>query len=423
VKSLFFFISLGITILFPWESSKIFIPSFELNNNFNIHSGLDVLELSDFEILKNKNIGLVINHTSVNKYNTHFLDLIKNKKDIKINKIFTPEHGLEGKLSAGEFVKSGYDFENNIEIISLYGKKKKPNSVDLHNLDLVIYDIQDIGSRYYTYISTMTYMMESCAENNLPFFVLDRPNPLGGDYVRGPILELNYSSFVGIHPIPIVHGMTSGELAIMINELEWINKRLDLTIIPVINWQRNEIYDGPMAGWIPPSPNIPDIETVKLYTGLCLLEGTNISEGRGTYSPFKFIGAPFIKPKEMDNFKNKLNNFGIGYESFSFTPISILGMSNKPKFENDQCNGIKLSISEDREYDALKLSVELIFYLNKLYPNLFKFLESNFIDNLYGSDKLRKMIESQSDINILFDQWILDEEKFKNQREKFLIYK
>ena len=189
----FFLIFLAITNLYSWESSKIFIPPYEQINDFNVYTGLDVLELSDFKILKNKKIGLVINHTSVNRYSSHLLDLLKSKNNINIKKIFTPEHGLKGKFSAGEIVKSSYDFENNIEIISLYGKNKKPKSKDLSDLDLLIYDIQDIGSRYYTYISTMTYMMESCAENNLPFIVLDRPNPLGGEYIRGPILEKEFS--------------------------------------------------------------------------------------------------------------------------------------------------------------------------------------------------------------------------------------
>ncbi len=409
-----------IKICFCWESSKILVPNYSQIIDSNLYNGLDVLELSDFKILENKTIGIVVNHTSKNRYNFNIIDILNEKKNIYLKKIFTPEHGLKGNISAGEFINSEFDYKNDIEIISLYGKNKRPDKEDLVDLDLILYDIQDIGSRYYTYISTMSYMMQSCGESNIPFILLDRANPLGGDYIRGPILDSDFSSFVGLHPIPIVHGMTSGELAIMINELNWINSRVDLTIIPILNWKRKNQNIFASNKWIHPSPNIPDLETAKLYTGLCLLEGTNISEGRGTYTPFKSIGAPFLNLEKVLNSINKIQNRGIDYSQIDFTPISIIGMSKWPKFENKKCHGIKLSINNN--YDALRFTVELLSIIYNTHPNQFKFLNSNFIDKLYGSDKLRKTIINSGDLNILFKDWDLDEKKFTKKRAKFLIY-
>ncbi|MED5475043.1 MAG: DUF1343 domain-containing protein [Candidatus Neomarinimicrobiota bacterium] len=409
------------SVFYSWESTKIYIPSKKLYDDLSVYTGLDVLEISEFNEIKNKNIGLLINQTSVNRQKKNIIDIFYNNDDIKIKKIFTPEHGLNGKFNAGEFVDSDIDKEKNIDIISLYGKNKKPNASDLVDLDLIIYDIQDIGSRFYTYISTMTYMMEACAEQNIKMIILDRPNLLGGNYIKGPLLNVNYSSFVGMHPIPIIHGMTSGELAIMINESKWIAEKVDLTIIPIINWKRNTTIENTNLIWTKPSPNIVDYETVKLYAGLCLLEGTNISEGRGTQDPFKIFGAPFISSEDLLSSGNNLKYFGINLKKIDFIPTSIFEMAKWPKLKDEKCFGLKLEI-EKKDYDVLKFTVNLMVLLNDLYPNKFKFLESNFIDNLYGSDKLRKTIINKENINNLFKDWENDEEYFKKKRAKFLIY-
>ena len=411
----------GFSILFAWESSKVFIPNHNSINDMNIYSGLDILQSSKFNLLKNKSIGLVINHTSVNRYNSHFLELIQNKPNIEILKLFTPEHGLKGKLSAGEFVNSSVNTKSEIEIISLYGKNKKPTHEDLNGIDLMVYDIQDIGSRYYTYISTMTYIMEACAENDIPVIILDRPNPLGGKIIRGPILKENFKSFVGMHPIPIIHGMTSGELGIMINEQNWINSKVDLTVIPTINWQRKDEYNGSLKGWIPPSPNIPNLETAKIYTGFCLLEGTNISEGRGTYEPFKFIGAPWMNNNSLTLNINQLENTGLLLKKTEFNPISINDMAKWPKYKDKNCNGYQIMVNNEN-IDPLTAAIKFIYLINKNYPNNFEFLENNFIDLLYGSDDLRNTILNNENLNKLYSTWIHDEEVFRKQRSKYLIY-
>ena len=424
MKNIFLIFPILISILLSWESSKILIPKHKSISDFNIYTGLDILEQSNFKFVEDQNIGLVINHTSVNRYSVHFLNLIIENENINISKIFTPEHGLKGKLSAGEYVNSGYDAINKIDIISLYGKNKKPKPSDLADLDLIIYDIQDIGARYYTYISTMSYMLEACANYNIPILILDRPNPLGGEIVRGPILEEGFESFVGLHPIPIVHGMTSGELAIMINELKWFesDKNANLTIIPSINWQRKEEYNGPLKSWLSPSPNIPDLETAKLYTGLCLLEGTNLSEGRGTFEPFKKIGAPWIISGDEIKFKmDSIFKLGITLYPQKFTPKPIENMSKWPKYENQLCYGFNLEL-KDEKFDPLKYSVLLINEIKNQYSEDFKFLDSHFIDKLYGSDKLRTIITNDGNIDSLINTWNVDEQEFKKRRAKYLIY-
>lgn len=412
-----------ITFIFSWESSKVYIPSQIKIYDMNIYTGLDILQHSNFALLKNKNIGLVINHTSVNRQNSHILNLIYPINDIKIKKIFTPEHGLKGKLSAGEHVNSGIDKLTGIEFISLYGKNKKPTSNDLNDIELMVFDIQDIGSRYYTYVSTLTYILDACADNNISVLILDRPNPLNGIIIDGPILNKEFSSFVGMHPIPILHGMSIGELAIMINELQWANNKFkaELTVIPAINWQRNEEYRGPINGWLSPSPNIPDIETAKLYSGFCLLEGTNLSEGRGTLNPFKVFGAPWLNPDSiLINLESNILH-GIKLEKTEFTPISIPEMAKWPKYENNICYGFRMEIV-NKKNNPLKAMIELFSIINNVYPYKFKFLDSNFIDKLYGSNQLRNTIIENKDIYSLVNSWNSDKQIFNKQRSKYLIY-
>ena len=418
-----FSLNIFITFIFSWESSKVYIPSQIKIYDMNIYTGLDILQHSNFALLKNKNIGLVINHTSVNRQNSHILDLINPINEIKIKKIFTPEHGLKGKLSAGEHVNSGIDKLTGIEFISLYGKNKKPTSNDLTDIDLMIFDIQDIGSRYYTYVSTLTYILDACADNNISVLILDRPNPLNGIIIDGPILNEKFSSFVGMHPIPILHGMSIGELAIMINELQWANNKFkaELTVIPAINWQRNEEYRGPIKGWLSPSPNIPDLETAKLYSGFCLLEGTNLSEGRGTLNPFKFFGAPWLNPDSiLINLESNILH-GIKLEKTEFTPISIPEMAKWPKYENNICYGFKMEIV-NKKNNPLIAMIELFSIINNVYPHKFKFLDSNFIDKLYGSDELRNTIIENKNIYSLVSFWNSDKQLFNKQRSKYLIY-
>ena len=384
--------------------------------------GSDVM-LTHFDKFKDiLNIGLVINHTS------SMVNIDKNKKNIEINlgkthlyvdKIFTPEHGLTNDYQAGEKIMG--DMSYNIPIISLYGKNFKPRVEDLKNLDALIFDIQDIGSRYYTYISTLTNVMNVCGEIGLPLYVLDRPNPIGGR-VEGPILDIEFSSFVGMHPIPISHGMTIGEIAYMINELGWVDYPVNLKIIKMKGWDRSMYFENTGKRWISPSPNIGNNKTAFIYQGTCLIEGTNLSEGRGTEKPFIYIGSPWLNSSKILEELKKINLEGVEFYSKQFMPKPILGKTVSPKFEYQNCSGIGINITNRYESSPLLITIHIINIINKIHPDVFKFNSDNFIDKLYGSDALRNTISSQKDINLLINKWTEDRLNFEKMRKPFLLY-
>jgi len=380
----------------------------------NVLTGLDKLKSTHFEILQGKNVGLVINHTALDRYGNHIIELLAQESEIKVSKIFSPEHGYKGTHSAGELVGDDVEPLTGAKIVSLYGGNKKPSSKELKNIDVLVYDIQDIGSRYYTYVSTMAYMMDVAAENDISFIILDRPNPLGRT-ISGPILETEHISFVGMFPIPIRHGMTSGELAKMINSENWLpsGKQADLSVIEVSGW---DLLPGYFT--VSPSPNIPDFNTALVYSGMCLLEGTNISEGRGTDYPFLYFGAPWINGVELAQSLNDLELSGVSFESVNFTPTSS-DQSKWPKYEDDFCGGCKIIVTNNKNYQPIYATTQIIFKISQLYPEKFKFLKSNFIDKLYGTKKLRFWVESQSNGINLYDDWVSQSSTVGN---KYLIY-
>jgi uncharacterized protein YbbC (DUF1343 family) len=346
-------------------------------------------------MLQGKNVGMIVNHTSTIGQ-THLVDSLLTR-GIRIRKIFAPEHGFRGDADAGETVKSGTDTRTGLPIISLYGSNKKPSKAQLEGIDILIFDIQDVGVRFYTYISTMHYAMEAAAEQNIPFMVLDRPNPLG-DYVDGPVLEMQHSSFVGMHPIPVVHGLTVGELAKMINGEGWLAKsvKTDLTIIKAKNYTHQSKYELP----IKPSPNLPNYQSVRLYPSLCFFEGTDISVGRGTMEPFQIIGFPDKK-----------------YGQFSFKPVSIEGMSKNPPHENKICYGLDL-----REVNPpAKLDLEyLISFYNKSGKGEAFF--NNFFLNLAGTKVLKQQIIDGKSAEEIRNSWTPALKSYQNLRSKYLLY-
>ena len=375
------------------------------------------------DVLSNlENVGLVINQTSgLVRLDNENMIIQTDLKNINIKAIFTPEHGFTGKNEAGKVINDVYDYD--VPIISLYGEKRKPNKKEMLNLELdaVIFDIQDIGSRYYTYVSTMTYMMEACAENNIPFYVLDRPNPLGG-HITGPKLKEIYSSFVGMHQIPIRHGMTIGELAYKINENGWLNsgKKVELYIVKMQGWTREMFFDDTGLEWIPPSPNIPDFETSLLYTGTCLIEGTNISEGRGTDTPFKIFGSPWLNSKKIINYLESKNFEGVEFKSISFKPKSINGKSINPKYENMICEGVEIVVLNKEKIRPLEIILHSLQFIHQNHPE-FEFISNNFIDKLYGDDQLRLSILNNIDVENIIDEWKkLNESNV--DKSNFLIY-
>ncbi len=353
--------------------------------------------------LMGKNIALVVNQSSmINK--EHLLDTML-ALGIVVKKIFAPEHGFRGVEAPGEVIDDSIDKKTGIPVISLYGNKRKPADEDLNGIDAIVFDIQDVGVRFYTYISTLGLVMEAAAQNNIPVILLDRPNPVG--YLTdGPVLGEKFKSFVGMYPVPIAYGMTIGELAEMIQGEKWITDadKLDLTVVPCTNYRHDRIYDLPVK----PSPNLPDLVAVTLYPSLCLFEGTTISVGRGTDKPFKQIGHPLLK----------------GYYDYFFIPKPNDGSKN-PKHNGEKCYGIDLSglkVKNFRHKKKLDLSYLIDFY-HKLKDKDKYFKGNGWIDKLAGTDKLRKMIIAGKNEEEIRESWQEDLEKFKQKREKYLLYK
>lgn len=348
--------------------------------------------------LKNKRVGLVVNQTSLVEQ-THLVDSLL-AKNINITKIFAPEHGFRGDHDAGAQVKNEVDAKTGIPLISIYGKNKKPSAEVLQDVDVIIFDIQDVGVRFYTYISSMHYMMEAAAEQGKQFIIFDRPNP-NITYIDGPILEPQFKSFVGMHPIPVLHGMTVGELAKMIKGEEWINKASDLklTVIPIAHYSRTSHYSLPVK----PSPNLPNDQSIALYPSLCFFEATPISIGRGTDFAFQVIGYSPIKLGE-----------------FSFTPRAIKGAALNPKFKNKIVYGLDL---REIKSDGLDLSYFITAY-NKLHKNNITFFErADFMDKLAGTDKLRLAIEAGYSEQQIKQSWQQGITQFKARRAPYLLYK
>ncbi|MGB1217411.1 MAG: exo-beta-N-acetylmuramidase NamZ family protein, partial [Saprospiraceae bacterium] len=348
-------------------------------------------------LLQGKNVALVVNHTSMIK-EKHLVDTLQNL-NIGLKSIFAPEHGFRGSADAGASIKDGIDEKSGLPVISLYGKNKKPSKTQLQGIDIVIFDIQDVGARFYTYISTMHYVMEACAENNIPVIILDRPNP-NGHYVDGPVLEMEHQSFVGMHPIPIIHGLTVGELAQMINGEEWLKGKIkcNLTIVKCENYDHDSFYELPIA----PSPNLPNMKSIYLYPSLCLFEGTNVSIGRGTDKQFQVIGSPDFQGRE-----------------YAFTPMPKAG-AKYPKHEGKVCYGYDLSLinikelQEKREFD---LNFLLNFYKNSAKKPHF-FIKNNFFTKLMGNKVTKQEIINDRSIETIKKQWVKGINNYKLKRKK-----
>jgi len=353
-------------------------------------------------LLNGKQIGIVANQTSVifhedkSKW-THLVDSLYSL-DLNIKKVFAPEHGFRGTSDAGELVKDGIDSKTGLPIVSLYGKNKKPSHEQLSDLDVVVFDIQDVGARFYTYISSLHYIMEACAEQNIPLILFDRPNP-NGHYVDGPVLDIEHKSFVGMHPVPVVHGMTIGEYAQMINGEKWLTNgvQCDLTIVPV----KNYIHDMSYELLIKPSPNLPNDKAINLYPSLCFFEGTNVSAGRGTEMQFQIFGSPFLDPQ---------------FFPYKFTPQPNFG-SKYPKHQAVECSGLDLRAYEDLS----KLNLEWLIEAYTATQDKQAFFIPYFT-NLAGTKKLQEQIEQGYTAREIGKSWMKDLTAFKKLRSNYLIY-
>ena len=413
MKKLFFII-----FLFP-----IFLNGCQVQKEDDFRFGADELLSDYFYLIKNKQLGIVTNHTAVLSNGVHLVDTLNSLKEVKIVSLFGPEHGIRGDNSAGKNIDNETDEKTGLPVYSLYGTNRKPTKEMLKNIDVMIFDIQDVGARFYTYISTLFYVIQSAAENRIPIIVLDRPNPINGDYVDGPIRKPDLNSFVGIAPLPITHGMTIGELAQYFagEKLIGENLHVDLQVVKLKNWDRKLYYDEYVTSWINPSPNIQSINTAIVYPGTCLLEGTNISEGRGTDSPFLKIGAPFIKSDELISELMQQKIDGIKLQPISFTPVSIPGVANNPKHENENCNGVKIIVDNRNKFESVKLGIQLISTIYRMYPNEFQFRDASF-DRLAGDKLIREEIIDEISADKIIELYQNELQEFKEIRKKYLLY-
>ena len=384
-----------------------------------VKTGLDTF-IKKIDSYKNRNAALIANQTSVAGDLRYSWDvLIEN--GIKLEKIFSPEHGIFSTEQDQVPVIS--EPEHKFKIVSLYGDSYEsllPEKEQLENIDLVIFDIQDVGSRYYTYLNTMILFMKEISNGDIKFVVLDRPNPLGGIEIEGPVLQQGYESFVGLIPVTIRHGLTAGEIALM--AADYFSLTVDLEIINMDGWEREMLFQDTGLPWIPPSPNMPDVKTAYLYPGGCLFEGTNISEGRGTTIPFENIGSPFIDPYKLADHMNSLNLDGV-----YFRPVYFKTEFNK--YAGDISCGLFIHITDERIFKSFLTGIAIIEFLSNEYKE-FEFLEGVYefnndypaFDLLTGSSNIREMIISGRKFNDISNFWIEDEMKFKKEKEKYHLY-
>jgi len=391
-------------------------------NKQQVLTGLDRLVSDDFTKFDGKTVGIVCNHTARNKDGNHIVDLFHKSNKVTVKAIFAPEHGFRGQESAGSSIDDQVDAKTGIKIYSLYGKTRKPTDKMLEGIDALVYDIQDVGVRFYTYISTMTYCMEAAAEKDIPIYILDRPNPIRGDIVEGAIRKNGYESFVGMHPIPVRYGMTVGELATMINQEDFLDTlRADLKIVKMQGWKRDLWYDQTKLPWIAPSPNMPELTTAIVYPGMCFLEGTNLSEGRGTEFPFLLFGAPWLDSDKIVEELNNLNLDGIVFHKKDFTPVDLPGRATNPKYEDKKCGGIKLEITDRNNYRPIRTAVKIIAQIYDHYPEKFEW-RKRWIDLLSGSDELRNTISEEKQVDSLLSKWELEAKDFQNLSKKYFLY-
>lgn len=351
-------------------------------------------------LLKNRKVAIVGNHTSLIQ-GKHLVDTLLSLK-VDVKKIFCPEHGFRGNVEAGKYIQNQIDEKTGLPLISIYGKNKKPSAESLKNIDYVLFDIQDVGVRFYTYISTMHYVMEACAENNVSIIVLDRPNP-NGFYVDGPMLDTSCRSFVGLHPVPLVHGMTIGEYALMINGEHWLNNgvQCQLTVIKCRGYNHSLTYEPPVK----PSPNLPNLQSILLYPSLGFFEGTDVSVGRGTDYPFQIFGYPKFP-----------------FKHFHFTPTEKAGASINPPHKDEVCYGMDLrDYSVNYFMEERKVNIDWLIFAYNTYSGDEQFF-NNFFQNLAGTPKLRLLIEMGLTSVQIRETWKSDIDEFMRIREKYLLY-
>lgn len=377
-----------------------------------VKTGLD--NIASYErMFRGKRVGIITNHTACNSQGRHITDVFGEMEGVRITALFGPEHGIRGTEAAGRKIDSE---TGDVPVYSLYGQTTKPTPEMLEGLDVLVFDIQDVGARFYTYTYTMSLAMEAAAENGKRFVVLDRPNPINGLAVEGNILESEFASFVGLYPIPVRHGMTVGELAKMFNEQGWLKGgvKADLVVVPMQLWRRGDWYDETGLRFIKPSPNMTNLKTATVYPGLCLMEGTNVSEGRGTTKPFLQFGAPWIDAADLSARLNKLNLAGMKFQPVSFTP-------NASKYAGERCLGAEITITQRDLLESYWAGIVIVNEIRRMYPDDFEWRAGHF-DRLCGTADVRNAITNGSSLQRLKESWQARLKAFLQIRKRYLLY-
>jgi uncharacterized protein YbbC (DUF1343 family) len=397
--------------------------------NSKVKVGAQILIEHHLDMLRGKRVGIVTNHSAVLADGRHIVDVLLECPGINVVALFGPEHGIRGDAPDGKSVEHGSDAQTGVKVYSLYGKVTKPTDEMLRDIDVMILDIQDVGVRFYTFISTLSLTLEAAAEHHIKYIVLDRPNPIRGTAVEGAVREDSLKSFVGLHPIPVAHGMTVGELATMFNGEGWLAEgvKADLNVMTMENWDRRMWYDETGLPWIKPSPNIMTLNTAIVYPGICFIEGTNVSEGRGTQHPFEYIGAPWINGTELANELNSYNLPGVAFEPIHFTPTDIASVMSDPKYDNQKCGGVFIRVVDRSKFEPVRTGIYVLYALKRLYPNEFKWRESRsgralYVDKLTGTANVRLMLDAGKKPDEIIATWQEGLDKFRSIRAKYLLY-
>ena len=405
-------------------SSIMSIP--DLSFLSDVYTGLDIIEQMDFKPLKNKSIALLSNHTAVNKNGKHILDLLKDTKDIRISFLLALEYGIWGiddnraKLIGRDKIEPTHG----AQIIDLFNTYLYPPHWVMDNIDLILIDFQDTGSRYSTFVATMSKVFEAASEHKVPVMVLDRPNPIRGDIVNGPVPRTEFQSFESYHLFPIRHGLTLGEASIIINEMGWTkdSKRVDLKIVPMSNWQREMWFDQTRSNWSNPKPFLIDQANILAYTGMDLFRGTNMNVGFGTEFPYMIVGAPWLATSFLLEKLNDQKLPGVEFLEIKYRPSGSIYHSKVPKFDGQSCSGIQIVIKDKDEYRPIVTATTLMLLIQRLHPREFQWEKDDYVDKLFGSNELRILSAQNKPIDHLPAIWAKDVYKFSEFRQSFLIY-
>jgi len=416
-KLAFLLVALGVMGSMPAVAKALSPP---------VVTGAEVMATTQFAMLRGKRVGLIANQTSLAS-GEHVADLLQRAPGVTLAAILAPEHGFRGKAEAGARVGNAKDERTGALILSLYGRSRKPTPAMLRGIDVLLFDVQDVGARFYTYISTLGLAMQAAAAAGIPFIVLDRPNPLGGEYVSGFIRETSLTSFVGQYPIPIVHGLTVGEIAGMIKGEGWLDglEHLDLKVVKIEGWQRSMRWPQTQRTWVPTSPNIPSFESALLYPGIGIVGELNVNEGRGTDQPFRLVGAPWLNARRLATRLNGSGLAGVHFEATRYRPVAIPGVATRPRFAGESIGGVRLVVTDASRIEPLEVGVHVLAALaieagaagrRRLVGNLAMF------HAIAGSKRLYRLWQAGSDGASMVAAWRDEVARFRTARAKYLLY-